>query len=68
MKHSSNELPSDEELAVLCAQKPACYKPHIHLANAAIANTAEWLRRYFAEQGKKALFRKEGTNDEAFTE
>ncbi len=42
------------EIKELCKRKPECYCPPTHLIRHEIANTPEYLRRYFQEQGKKS--------------
>lgn len=44
---------SEVEIKEICKREPECYCPEMHLIRHEIANTPEYLRRYFQEQGKK---------------
>lgn len=44
-----------EKLQELCMKFPACHCPKSHEAKRIMANTPEWLRRYYAELGKEEL-------------
>jgi hypothetical protein len=42
-----------DKLKRVCKEEPGCYCPPSHEMNQVIANTPEWVRRYFSGEKKK---------------
>lgn len=44
---------TDDEIKEICKKKPRSLCPEIHIIRQEIANTPEYIRRYFMELGRK---------------